>query len=57
MSDLLKRGSEVSLAPSNTGKSIVKFGAGGLGIWALAALMPGGIVLWAILFIVAGLVL
>lgn len=57
MSNLMKRpSSDVSLAPSPVGTTMIKAGAGGLGIWALAALLPGGVFVWAAILIVLGIV-
>lgn len=57
MSNLMKRTtSDVSLAPSSGGKTVMKMGAGALAIGGIAWLLPGGIFIWAVLFVLAGLV-
>lgn len=57
MSNLIPRQkSEISLAPSPVGATVAKMGAGALALSGVAWLMPGGIFLWAVIFVIAGLV-
>lgn len=58
MSNLVNRGkSEISLAPSPVGTTLMKVGGGALAVSAIAWLLPGGFLLWAMIMLIAGVVL
>lgn len=57
MSNLANRSKfDTSLMPSTAGKAVSVAGAGALAVWGIAALLPGGVFLWAMILIIAGLV-